>query len=307
MRVASPGVASVQDAGRPSARRFGVPPGGALDVRAWALGNAVVGNAGGEAAVEVLAGVFEAEVQARVALASYDGTIEVDGRPAAAWTAIDVVEHVRVVARSTSYLAVAGGIAVPAVLGSRSALAGRLRGDDVLPLGRATGAAFVLRRPPVPEAGPLRVVPGPQADRFDLEALVSTAWTVGPDVNRLGLRLTGPPLHPSGGAVLPDGVVPGSIQVPPDGRPIVTLADGPTTGGYPKVGVVATVDLGRAGRLRPGDEVRFVLVTVDEARALRAAQRDLSAAGRAVPGAERLLSANLVSDAVDVVEDEGAR
>ena len=307
MKVVSPGVASVQDAGRPAARRFGVPPGGALDVRAWALGNAVVGNAGGEAAVEVLAGVFEAEVQARVALASFDGTIEVDGRPAAAWTALDVVERVRVVARSTSYLAVAGGIAVPAVLGSRSSLGGRLRGDDVLPLGRVTGAALVLRRPPVPEAGPLRVVSGPQADRFDLEALVSTAWSVGPDVNRLGLRLTGPALHPSGGAVLPDGVVPGSIQVPPDGRPIVTLADGPTTGGYPKVGVVATVDLGRAGRLRPGDEVRFELVTVDEARSLRAAQRDPSAAGRAVPGAERLLSVNLVSDAVDVVEDEGAR
>ena len=307
MRVASPGVSSIQDAGRPSARRFGVPPGGALDVPAWALGNAVVGNAGGEAAVEVLAGTFEAEVQARVALASFDGWLEVDGRPVAAWTAIDVVEHVRVVARTTSYLAVAGGIVVPAVLGSRSSLGDRLGIGDVLPLGRATGSALVLRRPPAPEVGPLRVVPGPQADRFDIEALSSTVWTVGPDVNRVGLRLTGPALHPSGGALLPDGVVPGSIQVPPDGQPIVTLADGPTTGGYPKVGVVATVDLGRAGRLRPGDEVRFELVTVEEARALRVAQRDPSAAGRAVPGAERLLSANLVSDAVAVVEDEGAR
>lgn len=307
MRIASPGISSIQDAGRPSARRFGVPPGGALDVQAWALGNAVVGNVAGEAAVEVLAGTFEAEVQARVALASFDGTIEVDGRRAPGWAAVDAVEHVRVVARTTSYLAVAGGIAVPVVLGSRSSLGERLLGGEVLPLGPAAGASLVLRRPPVPEAGPLRVVPGPQADRFDLEALTSTAWTVGPDVNRVGLRLGGSALRPTGGAVLPDGVVPGSIQVPPDGRPIVTLADGPTTGGYPKVGVVATVDLGRAGRLRPGDEVRFVLVTVDEARALRAELPDPSTAGRAVPGAERLLSANLVSDAVHVVEDEGAR
>jgi biotin-dependent carboxylase-like uncharacterized protein len=305
VKVTSPGVSSVQDAGRPTARRFGVPPGGALDVRAWALGNAVVGNAGGEAAVEVLAGTFAAEVQARVALASFDGALEVDGRPVPAWTAVDAVERVRVVVRSTSYLVVTGGIDVPVVLGSRSSLGERLVAGDVLPLGRATGSALVLRRPPVPEVGPLRVVPGPQAERFDLDALTATAWTVGPDVNRVGLRLTGPSLLATGGALPPDGVVPGSIQVPPDGRPIVTLADGPTTGGYPKVGVVASVDLGRAGRLRPGDEVRFELVTVDEARALRAAQTDPT--GKAVPGAERLLSSNLVSDAVDVVEDESAR
>ena len=305
MKVTSAGVSSVQDAGRPSARRFGVPPGGALDVRAWALGNAVVGNAGGEAAVEVLAGTFEADVQARVALASFDGMLEVDGRPVASWTAVDAVDRVRVVVRSTSYLVVGGGIDVPVVLGCRSSLGERLAVGDVLPLGRATGSALVLRRPPAPEVGALRVVPGPQAERFDLDALTSTGWTVGPDVNRVGLRFIGPPLPSTGGALLPDGVVPGSIQVPPDGRPIVTLADGPTTGGYPKIGVVASVDLGRAGRLRPGDEVRFELVTVDEARALRAAQADPT--GKAVPGADRLLSANLVSDAVDAVEDEGAR
>lgn len=300
-------MSSIQDAGRPRARRYGVPPGGALDVQVWALGNAVVGNRAGEAAVEVLAGTFEAEGRARVALASFDGTIEVDGRPAAAWTAVDVVERLRVVARSTSYLTMAGGIDMPAVLGSRSSLGERLRAGDLLPVGPPTGPALVLRRSPVPEAGPLRVVPGPQADRFDLGVFAATAWTVGPEMNRLGLRLAGTPLPTTGATPLPDGVVPGSIQVPPDGRPIVTLADGPTTGGYPKVGVLATVDLGRAGRLRPGDGVRFELVAVDVARALLAARRELRRAARAVPDAERLLSTNLVSDVVDVVEDGGLR
>lgn len=305
MRVLAAGIATVQDAGRPGARRHGFPDAGPLDPDAWATANAVVGNPPGAAAVEVLAGTFVAALRGRIAVGTFDeGTVTVDGRPAEPWTPLEVDEQVRILARTTTYLAVAGGIDAPLVLGSRSTLGPPIAAGDVLPVGVHTGRARLLPRPPVPHDGPLRVVAGPQAERFAPDALRGT-WTVGPQVDRMGVRLDGPALPPSGGELLSDGVVPGSIQVPPDGRPIVLLADGPTTGGYPKVAVVVSVDLGRAGRLRPGDEVAFELVTVEEAHALRASAPDLVALSRPAPTASELLRANLVTGVVDGTE-EGA-
>jgi allophanate hydrolase len=115
----------------------------------------------------------------------------------------------------------------------------------------------------------VRVVLGPQADHFDAEAIdsfLAGPWRVGTASDRVGCRLEGEPLRHAGpGEIVSDGMVPGSIQVPPDGRPIVMMADGPTTGGYPKIATVVTADLPLVAQLVPGEgEVRFEVVRIEE-------------------------------------------
>jgi biotin-dependent carboxylase-like uncharacterized protein len=185
-----------------------------------------------------------------------------------------------------AYVALAGGIDVPAVLGSRATdlvagfggVEGRaLRAGDLLALGPpASPPPDLARSAPEGSAGPvtLRVVLGPQDDRFSADALArfeSETWEVGPLSDRTACRLQGAALeHLGPGEILTDGMVPGCVQVPPDGRPIVMLADGPTTGGYPKIATVITVDLRRLAQLAPGDRLRFAVVTVEAAQRVRA-------------------------------------
>ncbi len=194
-----------------------------------------------------------------------------------------------------TYLAVTGGIAVPLVLGSRSSDllsglgGGRLATGDTLPIGSdiADSRPFPepgAAGPPGPEPGPgrdvaragtrvlnpgdsavLRVIGGPRLDWFEadaLDTLCAGTYTVTPASNRTGLRLDGQPLRRRRGAELPsEGMVTGSLQVPPDGMPILLLADHPTVGGYPVIAVVADSDIGRAAQLRPGDRIEFSAVT----------------------------------------------
>ena len=166
-----------------------------------------------------------------------------------------------------TYLAVSGGIAVEPVLGSRAtdtlAWVGppRVVAGTELPVGSPGGAPATYDAPRSPRPGPLRVDPGPRADWFAddaLERLCATAYTVKPESNRIGLRLDGPPLERvRDDELASEGMVLGAVQVPPDGRPVVFLADHPTTGGYPVLAVVRADDLWRCAQLRPGDEVRF--------------------------------------------------
>ncbi len=126
----------------------------------------------------------------------------------------------------------------------------------------------------VDAGAPLRAVRGPQDGHFTAAALAlprgSATWTVTPSSDRTGLRLHGPELEHRGAAeIVSDGCLPGSVQVPGSRRPIVLLADGGTTGGYPKIATVASADLGALGRLRPGGTLRFELVDVATARRLR--------------------------------------
>jgi KipI family sensor histidine kinase inhibitor len=174
-----------------------------------------------------------------------------------------------------TYLAVRGGIDVPAVLGSRSAdlLSGLgqapLRAGDRLPVGPAPRAARPTPPPSVSEppdadgAAILRVIAGPRDDWFEaaaLELLASEAFRVTPVSNRTGLRLSGPALPRARAGELPsEGMVAGALQVPPDGQPILLLADHPATGGYPVIAVLRTADIGRAAQLRPGQLVRFAV------------------------------------------------
>jgi biotin-dependent carboxylase-like uncharacterized protein len=264
----------VQDLGRPGWAHLGVPHSGALDGPASALAQRLVGNEPSAAGLEVLLGGLEVSSDAGVWVAVTGAPCEVTvgERPAAfaapVWVpAGGTLRLGRPAAGLRSYVAVAGGIAVEPVLGSRST---DTLGDvgpapvvvgDVLPVGRRGGppATVDVMRPLAP--GPLRVWPGPRADRVGGDALAllcGTSYAVSPDSDRIGLRLVGDPLPLARTDELPsEGMVLGAVQVPPDGRPVVFLADHPTTGGYPVVAVMDKADLWQCAQLRPGEPVRF--------------------------------------------------
>jgi len=274
---------TVQDLGRPGHAHLGVPRSGALDEAAHRLANHLVGNDPGAAALETtLSGLtIRALTPTVVAVCGAAAPIRLDGRPAP-WSApialnagqtLDVgpAEHgVR------SYVAVAGGVAVEPVLGSRSTdlLSGLgpapLRDGDILPIGRAAGpprpadtypVTVAVASPPDGSALELPVAPGPRADLFPERAwnlLTAAEYAVSQTSNRIALRLDGPPLPRTGPDTIPsEGAIRGAVQVPADGRPIVFLADHPPTGGYPVIAVVPESALGLAAQAPPGARLRF--------------------------------------------------
>ncbi|MGV9243827.1 5-oxoprolinase subunit C family protein [Streptomyces sp. NPDC003710] len=272
---------TVQDRGRPGHAHLGVPRSGALDAPAAALVNRLVGNPPEAAVLETTLNgcAVRPRSAVTVAVGGAPCAVTVDGRPAP-WGAPVRVPGGALLelgpARSgvRSYLAVAGGIAVEPVLGSRSTdlLSGLgpppLAGGAVLPLGRPAGPH--ARVDTVPQPGPpaelvLRVTPGPRDDWFSTDAfrtLVTRAYRVSAASNRIGLRTEGPALARVRAGELPsEGMVLGAVQVPPDGRPVVFLADHPTTGGYPVIAVVRTADLAAAAQATPGTPVWFTVVS----------------------------------------------
>ncbi|MEW9553142.1 biotin-dependent carboxyltransferase family protein [Nonomuraea sp. NPDC050783] len=277
IEVIAPGpYATVQDLGRPGHAHLGVPRSGAADAASLKLANRLVGNPEGLAGVELtlggarlrfLAGAWAALAGAPVPA----GPVRGAGMGAPFWVPAGAELRLGAPARGLrTYLAVRGGIAVEPVLGSRStdSLSGLgpepLRAGALLPVG-PPGAAGVIAVDvaPLPEPGPavLRLLPGPRDDWFApgaLAELCAAPYTVTQDSNRVGVRLRGPGLARAREGELPsEGMVPGAVQVPPSGQPIVFLADHPPTGGYPVIGVLRTADLAVAAQLRPGDEVRF--------------------------------------------------
>ena len=280
MEVVRPGpLTTVQDGGRVGVAALGVPRAGALDPDARRLANRLVGNAPDAAVLEATLGgvALRALEPLLAAVVGAPAPVRVDGR-AVAWGAPVPVPAgaVLAVGAPTSglrcYLAVAGGFAVPPVLGSRSAdlLAGLgpppLAVGQLLPVGPPTGPPCWIDPLPLP-APPrqllLRLDLGPRADWFTpvaLQTLDAGRWTVSSASNRVGLRLVGPTLErlPGRGELPSEGMVLGAVQVPPDGLPVVFLADHPTTGGYPVVGVVPAEDLGAAAQVTPGTSVRFI-------------------------------------------------
>jgi allophanate hydrolase subunit 2 len=238
----------------------GVPPGGALVPELLARANAAAGNAPGEAALEVF-GVVTLAAEAPILAAADDASVHLlrAGEP---WTVASAGARVR-------YVAVRGGIDVPRVLGGRGTLVlaalggldGRpLRRGDVLPVGAAPGVTG-----PVPESpettAPIRVVPGPDLDRFApdaLDLLLASSFAVDPTSDRAGIRLAGPPLPRAGddtGASTP--MVRGALQVPTTGL-IALGPDHPTTGGYPVIATIASASFGALAARSPGAQVRFV-------------------------------------------------
>lgn len=266
----------VQDAGRPGHAAIGVGSSGAADLASYGLGNRLVGNAPGAAALEVVLGGLEVEATGTVwaCVTGAPAPLLVDGRrePTGAVVALRAGQWLRLGMPATglrSYLAVRGGIDVPALLGSRSrdTLAdlgpAPVAAGDVLRVGRERDGEMVVDAVPPQsyDARPvLRVVRGPRADWVaDPAALVARTWRVGADSDRVGLRLDGDPLAvvPDRGQLPSEGALRGAIQVPPDGRPVVFGPDHPVTGGYPVVGVVVAADTDRLAQLRPGEELGF--------------------------------------------------
>jgi biotin-dependent carboxylase-like uncharacterized protein len=270
----------VQDRGRPGHAHLGVPRSGALDAPAAALVNRLVGNPPGAAVLETtLSGcALRPRCAVTVAVGGAPCPVTVDGRPVSwgAPVAVPAGALLDVGAADSgvrSYVAVSGGVLVEPVLGSRSTdlLSGLgpppLADGTVLPLGRPTepyARVDATPQPAPPAELVLRVTPGPRADWFTPEAVrafTSRPYRVSSASNRIGLRVDGPALERARPGELPsEGTVLGAVQVPPDGRPVVFLADHPTTGGYPVIGVVCTTDLPAAAQAVPGTPVRFLAV-----------------------------------------------
>jgi biotin-dependent carboxylase-like uncharacterized protein len=303
IRIADPGPqTTVQDLGRVGQLRSGIPPSGPVDVRAFVIANRLVGNADGAAGLEcTLVGPrFTVEVACAIAVTGAEAAITINGTAAERWTtlALSPGDTVRVAAARRGlriYIAFSGGLDVPLALGSRATyLRGRLGGvegralrrDDGLrllaasmPAVRALAAAQI---PPLEAEPEIRVVLGPEADRFTAEgiaAFLGGAYEMLPQSDRMGARLAGPRIaHARGHDIISDGIALGSIQVPGDGQPIVLLVDRQSTGGYTKIATVGSFDIGRIGQAKPGQRVRFRAVDIAEAHRVRRAW-ELSLAG----------------------------
>ncbi|MBV2354567.1 biotin-dependent carboxyltransferase family protein [Streptomyces sp. J2-1] len=271
---------TVQDGGRAGYAHLGVPRSGALDPGAARLLNRLVGNPVDAAVLETTVNgcALRPRSAVTVAVGGAPCPVRVAGRPAPWGVPVTVpagalLEVGTAVAGVRSYVAVSGGVAVEPVLGSRATdlLSGLgpapLADGTVLPLGRPVGPP--ARVDAVPWPAPPRelvfhVVLGPRDDWFTPDAvreLTTRTYRVSPAANRIGLRTEGPVLGRARAGELPsEGMVSGAVQVPPDGHPVVFLADHPTTGGYPVIAVVRAADLAAAAQARPGTPVRFRVV-----------------------------------------------
>jgi biotin-dependent carboxylase-like uncharacterized protein len=309
LRIISAGLGtSVQDAGRFGAQRFGIPTAGALDRVAMAAANTVVGNPPGTAALEMLYLGATLEIVAdsvRVACVGLGAELEVIEAGVA--RRVGSAESVRlahgdrlrvVVGRNviSCTLAIEGGIALAPVMGSLSTYArARIGGFDGRVLANGDLLAIVrteveerteMALPDLDLAVPsrIRVVLGPQDDYFTPEALATFLggpYRITRAADRMGMRLEGVALkHCKGFNIVSDGIAPGSIQVPGDGQPIILLADRQTTGGYPKIATVASVDLPALGRVGPGSVLQFEAVSVEVAEDLRREQARIEAGWR---------------------------
>lgn len=328
----------IQDAGRTGYRSIGVPLSGAADPILLACANRLAGNHPASAALEI--GLVGPRLQAvsgtvRVALAGAVSArvIRTNGTvlDVPAWRTATLFHGDSIAVGSprggVAYLAISGGFRVPEQLGSRAtyvrARLGGIEGRaiaarDRLPCAAASGDPWLEFRSDSPFEygnGPIRVILGPQDDYFEAEALAAFLggeYRVSRDCDRMGMRLDGPVLRhraDKGADIVSDGVVPGAIQVPADGRPIVLLADAQTVGGYPKIATVIAADLPRLAHLVPGAALRFATVTVAEARAAWRARTAALAAWYAAivsfrpPGVvdeAALYSENLISGMIDV-------
>jgi KipI family sensor histidine kinase inhibitor len=291
IRVIEPGFqTTVQDLGRPGHAHVGVSASGACDGLSLRIGNWLVGNSEDAPGLEMTlsGGTFAFSGAGVIALSGSDFDPVIDGYRVPLWAAIEVKQGQTLVCSATRsgarcYFSARGGIALEPVLGSRSThlttglggFAGRaLRKGDTLAVGSADPAPTTRRFPREVAAkllhrAELRVTRGPQWEWFGekaWEAFLEAPFTVSEDSSRMGLRLRGTPLPAERqGSMLTEGVSLGSLQVPPDGQPILSFVEHQTTGGYPQVACVIAADLHRVGQLRPRDEVRFKEVSLAEA------------------------------------------
>ena len=338
LKVLSPGFhPTVQDLGRHGFQDLGVSVSGALDPISMRLANALVGNPDAMAGLEIrlLGPTLRVETESvRVAVCGTEATIDIQGGTPCqlpSWRSVtlrlgDVFQIGAVRDTGCCFLAIEGGFDLPDVFGSQSTfvkagfggLDGRplAQGDELpLRLERASGGGdrHVPNPPLLDSNEPIRVVLGPQDSYFHPHAIATflkSEYEITKEADRMGLRLKGPRLeHSKGFNISSDGIANGGIQVPGNGLPIILLADHQTTGGYPKIATVASADIPRLGRMRPGRTLHFEAVSAAQAEELRRDQESMIEAYKStllpasVPAALRdkaLRSKNLISGAVSV-------
>jgi allophanate hydrolase len=292
IRQAGP-MLTVQDLGRVGMLHLGVSGSGPMDAASMRIANRLVGNDEGRAVLEFahVGGHFEVFEPVRFAVTGGAVEITVDGERRDGWESFPLLpgQLLKIGALRDAvwgYLAFSGGLDTPPVLGARSThlrtgIGGfegrRIAAGDRLPLGTGEAAPLMaLTRPFRRPIGPVRVVKGPQGDHFDAAAwgdFLGTGFTISASRDRMAQMLEGPAICAVGGHdIVSDGTVGGSIQVPSSGRPIVLMAERQTTGGYPKIATVASVDLPRLAQAMTGSSLRFKLISQDEAEELFIAQ-----------------------------------
>jgi len=293
--IQSPGLlTTIQDSGRIGYQRFGIPVSGAMDTYSLQLANALVGNHPDAACLEItIAGpeiIFTGT--GAIAISGADMRPAINGKPVPNNKTIgvksgDILIFKGLKSGCRSYIAFAGGINVPPVMGSRSTylrakiggLEGRaLRAGDEIPLGVYLGKLSIMEIPgemvlSYKSNQTIQIIPGPEVHRFDPEGVynfLTSDYIVTEQSDRMGYRLSGNPVrHQQGDAdIISAGISFGTIQIAGDGQPIILMADRQTTGGYTRIANVVSVDLTLAAQLKPGDKIRFCEITLEKAQAL---------------------------------------
>jgi antagonist of KipI len=291
-KVIKPGLqTSVQDLGRYGYQQYGMSPSGAMDTYSMQMANLLTGNPLGEAVLEtvMLGPSIEALHDVSVAICGGDLEPRVNGQEVPMWKSFvlkkgEILSFGRVKSGGRAYLSFAGGIDVPLVLGSKSTfLNGSLGGFN----GRTLEAGDIVHGKPavfknrflhrnfIPEYKKqitIRVILGPHYEKFTPSAIdlfLASEYKVSSKSNRMGYRLDGPKLaHKERADIISDAVPLGGIQVPASGEPIILMAERQTTGGYPRIGTVASVDLPTLSQALPGSVIRFKEISIEEAQAL---------------------------------------
>ncbi len=297
--IVKPGLlTTIQDEGRWGYQAYGMPVSGAMDRYAYRTANILAGNAAGAAAFEMtmLGATYRFETEALIAICGADMQATLNGEPVSNWSALSVqagseLSFQFAAQGCRAYLAVQGGVDVPPVLGSRATYTrgqvggkdGRaLKAGDVIARGQASAHAFCQPKclpaewiPALGDQIAIRVLAGPQGDYFTeggMETFFSSQYVISDEADRMGYRMDGAKIeHSKKPDIVSDALCLGAIQVPGHGMPIVMMADRQTTGGYAKIGTVIGPDLWKLAQAKPGDTVRFIRCTDEEAvEALRA-------------------------------------
>ncbi|MGA2315714.1 MAG: biotin-dependent carboxyltransferase family protein [Thermodesulfobacteriota bacterium] len=303
LEVLEPGVlTTVQDLGRYGFSQFGVPPSGALDTFSLKVGNLLVGNREGEACLEITLMGLKIKVLKEVVIAITGGDLSptLNEEPLEMWRTHllvegDVITFKKAQAGCRAYLAVSGGFVVPKIMGSSSTylsgnfggLEGRKlrRGDilytlDISPSLNKLGLRFPSDWiPSLEKEVLLRVIPGPQDHHFTekgFQTFCSSSYQVTPQCDRMGVRLEGPKIERRSDveeSIISEGLISGAIQVPGDGKPIIILTE-LVTGGYTKIATIISTDLSKVAQLKPGDQVRFKPISIEESHFLLREQEE---------------------------------
>jgi antagonist of KipI len=314
LEILSPGaLTSVQDLGRYGFGRFGVAPSGALDAFALRVANLLVGNRQDQACLELMLLGPRIRAITDIVVAVTGGNLQpcCNGQPIPMWRSQvlkrdDILSFKTPLSGFRAYIAVAGGIGVPLVMGSKSTnlpsgfggyqgrqlkkgdtLRSQVTGSDLSTAGRAFKSAFI---PQYSNRWTLRVVWGPQDGHFPPESrdlFLNASYKMSPESDRTGIRLQGPMIQRKAEieeSIISEGVVCGSIQIPGDGKPIIILGE-TVTGGYRKIATVISADLPLLGQIKPGDEIQFKAVS------LKASHRALLKAEDLICRFEQSLSA----------------